>query len=169
MLTQPLPTLIPAPADDRIQAGPVYYCFVCGAQADGLVPWPVNPFNLCLLDEWAAHIGYMVRPCGCRGQGRVARLDDCITPLELPNDRSKPYPQMVEENARAVRAALKFIAQQVPDGQRPVDPPTRIVRQLLAGLISPARAIEAIRALTLREAAKREPVARAETDQGAYR
>ncbi len=167
MLTQSLPLLASAPTTDRIQIGPVYHCFACGAQATGLVPWPVNPFNPCALDEWAAHIGYMVRPCGCQGQGRVARLDDCITPLELPNDRSKAYPQMVEENARAVRAALKFIAQQVPDGQRPVNPPTRIVRQLLAGLISPARAIEAIRALALCEAAKREPVAWAETDQGA--
>ena len=167
MLTQSLPLLASAPTPDRIQIGPVYHCFVCGAQAAGLVPWPVNPFNPCPLDEWAAHIGYMVRPCGCQGQGRVARLDDCITPLELPNDRSKPYPQMVEENAQAVRAALKFIAQQVPEEQRSVDLPTRIVLQLLAGLISPARAIEAIRALALREAAKREPVARAETDQGA--
>lgn len=168
MLTQSLPLLASAPTTDRIQIGPVYHCFACGAQATGLVSWPVDPFNPCPLDEWAAHIWYMVRPCGCERQGRVARLDDCITPLELPNDRSKPYPQMVEENAQAVRAALKFIAQRISDGCRCVDTPTCLVFQLMAGLISPARAIEAIRALTLREAAKREPVARAETDQGAY-
>lgn len=151
MLTQSLPTLIPAPAEDRIQVGPVYHCFVCGAQAAGLVPWPVNPFNPCPLDGWATHIWYMVRSCGCRALGRAARLGDCITPFELPNDRSEPYPQMVEENIQAVRAALKFIAQRVPEGERCIDPPTGIVLQLVAGMISPARAIEAIRGLTLRE------------------
>jgi hypothetical protein len=150
MLTQSLPTLIPTPAEGRIQVGPVYHCFVCGAQAAGLVPWPTNPFNPCPLDEWATHIWYMVRPCGCRAWGRVARLGDCITPLEFPNDRSKPYPQMVEENVQAVRAAVKFIAQRVPEGERCIDPPTRIVLQLLAGLISPAHAVEEIRGLTLR-------------------
>jgi len=167
MLTQSLPTLIPAPAEDRIQVGPVYHCFVCGVRATGLVPWPVNPLNPCLLDEWAAHIWYMVRPCGCQGPGRVARLGDCITPLDLPNDQSKPYPQMIGENVQAVRAALEMIAQHVPHGQRSVDAPTRLVLQLMAGLISPARAIEEIRVLTLREAAKRESVTPPESDDGA--
>jgi hypothetical protein len=166
MLTQSLPTLIPAPAEDRIQVGPVYHCFACGAQAAGLVPWPINPFNPCPLDEWAANIWYMVRPCGCRALGRVARLGDCITPLDLPNDRSKPYPQMVEENVRAVRAAVEFISQHVPHGQRSMDAPTQIVLQLLAGLMSPARAIEEIRMLTLREAAKRESVTPPQSGQG---
>jgi hypothetical protein len=166
MLTKSLPTLIPTPAEGRIQVGPVYHCFACGAQAARLVPWPVNPFNPCPLDEWAAHIWYMVRPCGCRALGRVARLSDCITPLELPNDRNKPYPQRVEENVQAVRAALKFIARNVSEGERCIDLPTRIVLQLVARLISPAHAIEAIRGLTLCEAAKRESVVPSETVPG---
>jgi len=164
MLTQCVPILVPAPARERIQIGPVYYCFVCGAQAAGLVPWPVNPFNPCPLDEWAAHIWYMVRACGCPGMGRVARLGDCIAPLELPNDRSKSYPQMVEENVQAVRAALKFMTQHVPEERRSVDLPTHIVLQVIAGLISPARAIEAIRTLIQAN----EPVVWPEPDQGVY-
>lgn len=168
MLTQPIPLLVTVQATDRIQVGLVYRCFACGAQATGLVPWPVNPFNLCRLDEWAAHIWYMVRPCGCRGQGRVARLDDCITPLELPNDRSKLYSQMIDDASRvqAVRAAVEFISQHVPQGQRSMDPPTRLVLQLLTGLMPPARAIEEIQVLTLREV--HESVTPPEPDQGKH-
>ena len=97
-----------------VQTGPVYRCPVCGHPALGLDPWPVNPANPCRLDEWAAHIWYLRRTCGCRKLGRVARLGDCITPLEFTYDRYLPFEQRVEANVQAVRAALKAIASAVP-------------------------------------------------------
>ncbi|MCC6189021.1 MAG: hypothetical protein IT318_08295 [Anaerolineales bacterium] len=78
--------------------------------------WPVNPANPCKLDEWAAHIWYLRRKCGCRSRGRVARLGDCITPLEFTYDRSLTYEQRVEANIAALRAALALLATAEPVG-----------------------------------------------------
>jgi hypothetical protein len=117
MLTQHAQTtLIPTAHPPLVQTGPVYACPVCGQPALGLVPWPVNPANPCKLDEWAAHIWYLRRMCGCRTGGRVARLGDCITPLEFTYDHSLTYEQRVEANIIALRAALAHIAEAAPAG-----------------------------------------------------
>lgn len=139
--------LLPTAAPRLVRAGPVYACPVCGQPALGLVPWPVNPANPCNLDEWAAHIWYLRRRCGCRQGGRVARLGDCITPLEFTYDPSLPYPQRVEANVAAIRVALALIASAMPEGAPACDEPERIVLQLVAGLLPPQTAIEQIRQL----------------------
>ncbi len=111
MLTQHAQTtLIPAAHPPVLQAGPPYACPVCGQPALGLVPWPVNPANPCKLDEWAAHLWYLRRRCGCRTGGRVARLGESITTLEFTYDHSLTYEQQVEVNIAALRAALAVLA-----------------------------------------------------------
>jgi hypothetical protein len=111
MLTQHAQsTLIPTGHPPLIQAGPPYACPVCGQPALGLVPWPVNPANPCKLDEWAAHIWYLRRRCGCRTGGRVARLGDRITALAFTYDRSLTYELQVQANIAALRAALAVLA-----------------------------------------------------------
>jgi hypothetical protein len=115
MLTQQAQkTLIPASSPLLVQAGPTYVCPVCGQPVLGLVPWPVNPANPCKLDEWAAHIWYLRRRCGCRTGGRVARLGDQITPLEFSYDTSLSYEQRVRANSAVLRAALALLALSVP-------------------------------------------------------
>ncbi len=117
MLTQPAPTtLIPATSPPVVQTGPLYVCPVCGRPTIGLAPWPVNPANPCRLDEWAAHIWYLRRSCGCRTGGRVARLGDYITPLEFTYDRSLTYEQRVHANVAPLCAALTLLAEAVPTG-----------------------------------------------------
>ncbi len=117
MLTQHAQTtLIPTAQSPLVQTGPIYYCPVCGQPALGLVPWPVNPANPCKLDEWAAHIWYLRRRCGCRMGGRFARLGDRITALEFTYDRSLTFEQQVQANIAALRAALAVLAAAVsPD------------------------------------------------------
>ena len=120
MLTQHAPTtLIPATSPPIVQTGPQFFCPVCGWPVNGLLPWPVNPANSCRLDEWAAHIWYLRRSCGCRTGGRVARLGDCITSLEFTYDHSVPYEQRVEANIAALRAALNLIAVTAMTGAMP--------------------------------------------------
>ena len=108
------PLLIAATSLVPIQTGPAYYCPVCGQPALELDQWPVNPANPCRLDDWAAHIWYLRRVCGCRTNGRVARLGDCITPLEFTYDRGLPFEERVEANVQALRAALALIASTMP-------------------------------------------------------
>jgi hypothetical protein len=111
MLTKQVPaTALVVGPPPTVQTGPIYYCPACGQPATGLVPWPVDLSNPCLLDAWAAHIGYLRRGCGCRTGGRVARLGDCITPLEFAYDHTLPYAQRVAANLRALQAALAQIA-----------------------------------------------------------
>jgi len=120
MLTQHAPpTLIPATSPPIVQTGPQFTCPVCGWPVIGLTPWPDNPVNPCRLDEWAAHIWYLRRSCGCRAGGRVARLGDCITPLEFTYDHSLPYEQRVAANVAALQAALKLIAVTALTGAMP--------------------------------------------------
>lgn len=115
MLTaQAQTTLIPVSPPPHVQIGPVYACPACGQPALGLVPWPVNPANPCKLDEWAAHIWYLRRRCGCRTGGRFARLGDCITPLEFTYDRSLSYEQRVQANITALREALTLLSEAMP-------------------------------------------------------
>ena len=112
--TQANPMMIPSPLPALVQTGPAYICPVCGQPALGLMPWPVNPANPCRLDEWAVHIWYLRRNCGCRIGGRVARLGDYITPLEFTYDRSLAYEQRVHANVAALCAALNLLAEAVP-------------------------------------------------------
>ncbi|MCC7359937.1 MAG: hypothetical protein IT317_10695 [Anaerolineales bacterium] len=107
-------TLIPVVSSPLVQAGAPYACPACGQPALGLVPWPVNPANPCKLDDWAAHIWYLRRNCGCRTGGRVARLGDCITPLEFSYDRSLNYEQRVQANITALRDALALLSAVMP-------------------------------------------------------
>ena len=116
IMTQVIPTLTPSTLAPLVQTGPAYICPVCGQPAQGLVPWPVNPANPCRLDEWAAHIWYLRRKCGCRTGGRVARLGDYITALEFTYDRSLAYEQRVEANVAALCAALTLLGEAVPTG-----------------------------------------------------
>jgi hypothetical protein len=119
MLTTP--TLMPSingPAPSPVQSGPTYVCPNCGRPVLGLVPWPVNPANPCKLDEWAAHIWYLRRRCGCRTGGRVARLGDRITPLEFTYDASLSYEQRVQANLTALRSALALLATGEPGGEQ---------------------------------------------------
>ena len=115
--TQPKPLQISLTLPPLVQAGPAYMCSVCGLPALGLVPWPVNPANPCKLDEWAAHIWYLRRRCGCRTGGRVARLGDRITPLEFTDDASLSYEQRVQANLTALRTALALLATGEADGE----------------------------------------------------
>ena len=115
MLTQQAQkTLIRAASPPLVQSGPTYVCPSCGQPILGLVPWPVNHANPCKLDEWAAHIWYLRRRCGCRTGGRVARLGDQITPLEFSYDTSLSYEQRVQANITVLRAALALLALSVP-------------------------------------------------------
>ena len=109
-----LPPSMSLVAVPTVQTGPVYQCPVCGQPALGLVPWPVNPTRPCRLDDFADHIWYLHRTCGCRTQGRVARLGDCITPLEFVYDHRLPFEQRVEANVRALQVALARMAGIMP-------------------------------------------------------
>jgi hypothetical protein len=116
MLTQQaLPPIAPAARPPLVQPGPEYACPICGQPALGLVPWPVNAANPCRLDDWAAHIAYLRRACGCRTGGRVARLGEAITPLDFRYDPGLSYAQRAEANVAALRAALARIAEAVPE------------------------------------------------------
>lgn len=105
-------------APSPVQSGPTYVCPNCVQPVLGLVPWPVNPSNPCKLDEWAAHIWYLRRRCGCRTGGRVARLGDRITPLEFTYDASLSYEQRVQANLTALRNALALLATSEPGGEQ---------------------------------------------------
>jgi hypothetical protein len=105
-----LPPPLTLTAVPTVQHGPVYQCPVCGQPALGLVPWPVNPARPCRMDDYADHIWYLRRSCGCRTHGRVARLGDSIVPLEFVYDESLPFEQRVEANVRALQIALALIA-----------------------------------------------------------
>lgn len=115
MLTQQTPqTLTIDASPSLVQTGPMYVCPTCGQPVLGLVPWPVNPANPCKLDEWAAHIWYLRRRCGCKTGGRVARLGDRIMPLEFTYDASLSYEQRVQANLTALRTALALLATSGP-------------------------------------------------------
>ena len=114
LVAHTLPLLNASVAVTVVQTGPAYRCPVCGQPVLGLDPWPVNPARPCRLDAWAAHIGYLRRACGCRTQGRVARLGDAITPLEFAYDYCLPFERRVEANVRALQAALALIASAAP-------------------------------------------------------
>ncbi len=130
----------------RVQTGPVYHCFQCGQPALGLTHW--TPCR-SPLDDWAEHIAYLRLTCGCQNVNRVARLGDVIIPLEFNNDE-KQFPAwraLVDHNIAAVRSALAAIAAAVPPEKRVNDPSTRIVMELLAGLLPPDKAIAQLRGL----------------------
>ncbi len=143
------PRLDAATPPTPIQTGPVYACFHCGQTAASLTPWPVDYRNYSPLDDWAEHIAYLRLTCGCQNVNRVARLGDVIIPLEFNNDE-KQFPAwraLVDHNIAAVRSALAAIAAAVPPEKRLNDPPTRIVLELLAGLLPPDKAIAQLRGL----------------------
>lgn len=122
----------------KTQAGPPWCCFECGELATDLRCYteftnpnePTKP-----LDAWGEHIWYLWPAVSCREakhNSRVVRLGDAITPIaELTIDN--------------IRKALSDLAAQYPDTT--TDPADAIVRELLAGTLTPGAAADEIRAL----------------------
>lgn len=139
---------------NRIQVGPVYTCWVCGAPARGLRGFRETIGGPTVLDDWADHIAYLRLPESCLRQHhptRVARLGAAITPLVFHYD-SNPYnPEPVEERIRTIREAIARIAREYgPQGPPAADPAAGIVYRLLAGILAPEQAIREIRELLTR-------------------
>jgi len=136
--------------NNRIQIGPEYRCFTCGAPAQRGDYWP--PHGDSPLDALARHIYYLDLPCD--HSGRCARLGDAITPLTFaasrPGMTGAEHEARILRNVQAVRDGLAYLAANVPPGQLVIDTPARVVYELLAGQLAPQTAIE-----TLREAITR--------------
>jgi hypothetical protein len=130
-----VPTLSVAPL--AIQPHAPYRCFVCGALAEGLNFWPVLPGH-SPLDAYAAHIAYLVLPCGCgqvqrsqeqgtpllgsldrgtdAGCARVAFLDGAILPLRFAGrDEIPAFESRTAYNVSAVEAALALLTAALDD------------------------------------------------------
>lgn len=147
MLSTTLPRLDAATLP--LQKGPAYTCFRCGLPARGITPWAASLTSPSPLDAWAGHIGYLKLNCSCPAASRVARLGGWITPLAFHTDLSAfpSWEAFVDANVQAVRQAVAAIAAAVPADDLALDAPTRIVHQVLAGLLAPAAAVAEIRAL----------------------
>jgi hypothetical protein len=136
-----------------IQTGPVYHCFTCGAVAQGLRTWADLPKwdGYSHPDAWGEHIAYLVLPaCPASHIHRVAKLGECVTPLTFVQHTARgEWHKTVAANIQAIRDALAALAAAVPESERSAshDPAASIVLSLLAGLMTPAAAMDQIRQL----------------------
>jgi hypothetical protein len=140
-----------AQATIPIQTGPVYHCFTCGAPAQGLRTWAEMPKwdGYSPLDEWGHHIAYLILPaCPTSHLHRVAKLGDCITPLAFVQHAAHgERHRTISANIQAIRDALAALAAAIPESGRNTDTAANIVLSLMAGLMTPAAAIEQIQLL----------------------
>jgi hypothetical protein len=137
----------PGAGNGKVQTGPVYHCPQCGAACQGILtaeqahapfggapPW---------MRDWTDHVGYLDRPARCRRErhfgARVVRLGAAILPVDWPDHTPN------RDKIAAIRRALDRIARQVGPQGAPHDPAASIVYRLLAGVLTPQRAIENIR------------------------
>jgi hypothetical protein len=141
--------------DNDIQRGPLYQCFTCGLPAtlrasfaEGARRFRAAGYGPSPLDEWGQHLWYFRKQCQCQPV-RVVRLGDCVMPL-VPSDPEGLSPTDIP----AIRAGLEAIARAVLPEDRCVDPATRIVYSLLAGVMTPDDAVQQIHRL----GASRSPV-----------
>ncbi len=147
------PATIPWIGTIPVQTGPVYHCFTCGAVAQGLRTWADLPKwdGYSPLDQWGEHIAYLVLPaCPASHIHRVAKLGDCITPLAFVQHTARgEWHKTIAANIQAIRDALAALAAAVPESERNAarDPAASIVLRLLAGLMTPAAAMDQIRQL----------------------
>ena len=140
-----------AQATIPIQKGPAFHCFTCGAPAQGLRTWADLPKwdGYSPLDQWDEHIAYLILPsCPASHIHRVARLGDCITPLAFVHQvAGGDWHRTTSANIQAIRDALAALAAAIPESERHNDAAADIVLSLMAGLITPAAAMEKIQLL----------------------
>ena len=156
LFTRVATTLQMAPAvtmhanTSAIQKGPIFQCFICGAQATGLHTWAELPHSAgyAPLDAWGEHIAYLTLPtCPQDHPRRIAKLGDCITVLDFPEEYAGRgcFAERQQQNIQAVQAALARIAAAIPEDTRVNDAATNLVYSIIGGLVTPEDAVAHLR------------------------
>lgn len=148
--------------DDEVPVlvGPPWCCPICGAPASGLVNWSqaLSPQTgtPTQIDDWGEYIWYLYGlPQVCKDAGhpaRVVRVGNAITPVAFPYDASGQGDAADQiEAVRRIQAAVGHLVAVLEIEEQ--DPLTALVYRLVAGRMSPERAIGEIRAMFDRQLA----------------
>jgi len=135
----------------KVQFGPVYRCWACGAPAAHLIPYHLLVPPPTDLDEYAHYIAYLALPASCEEHlRRVVVVGPAITPLSFPYDDEDITRKVEkEEKLQIVAEAIAFLAQVLEERPkyRGSDAPLATALRLYNRVITPAQGAQEIRTL----------------------